>query len=106
LLREISGLFVADAAHRLEELRRAIAAGDERAARRANHTLLGAAGNFGAREVDRSLRRLGRMLRSGALGDPGAAGRLRPALVRAERRVAGLVERLARVASTAEPQRG
>ena len=67
LLAEVAALFVADAPRRLDELRVAVATGDESAARRANHTLAGAAGNFGSVEVAQSLERLGRLLRSGAL---------------------------------------
>jgi HPt (histidine-containing phosphotransfer) domain-containing protein len=97
LLSEIARLFIVDAPSRIDELRSAITAGDEPAARRANHTLTGAAGNFAAPEVNESLRRLGRLLRAGALRDRTASERLEHALLAAERHVRRLVAQLSRL---------
>jgi CheY-like chemotaxis protein/HPt (histidine-containing phosphotransfer) domain-containing protein len=94
LLSEIASLFVADAPRRVGDLRAAIAARDEPAARRANHTLVGAAGNFAAPEAAESLRLLGRLLRSGALRERESSLRLEQALVAAERHVNRLVDQL------------
>jgi hypothetical protein len=103
LLGEIASLFVADAPRRLDDLRDAIASGDEQRARRASHTLSGSAGNFSSPEVDDSLRRLRRLLRSDGLRDRPSRGRVERALVAAERHVDRLVGELARFSNANEP---
>lgn len=54
LLREIAGLFLDEAGTLLEEIRRAIGAGDPTALEHAAHTLKGSVGNFGAEPARRA----------------------------------------------------
>ncbi len=67
LLREVVGLFVADAPERLARARAAIAAGDARAAAEAAHVLKGAASNLSALAVAEIARRLEAIARAGEL---------------------------------------
>jgi HPt (histidine-containing phosphotransfer) domain-containing protein len=73
LLRELLDLFWADSPRMLDEIEKAIAAGDAAALRRAAHALKGSVANFSASHAVDAARRLERMGIEGDLSDAKSA---------------------------------
>jgi PAS domain S-box-containing protein len=93
LLRELAGVFVAEAPKMMAALHDAVAAHDAARLRRAAHTLKGAASTFGARAALEAARRLELIGISGDLtGAPAAYDELRQELDHLLRVLAGFVE--------------
>ena len=72
MTREVVGLFIADAPHRVQAIGQAIAAGDAEELSRAAHALKGAAGNIGAVAIQGVCAALEADAKSGLPGDMGA----------------------------------
>ena len=92
-LVELVELFADDSRQLLAEIKQAVASGDSMKLMRVAHTLKGAAGNFGAKEVTAIARRMEEMGRAGSLaGAEAAAAALEVAVERLNAALGAMVE--------------